>query len=155
FSRANPQRLFLPAVIDPEDHFEKVNVEAQQNNPNSLLWWTKRFLALRKRHRAFGRGDLQVVRGDNARGLAFVGSYRGENRLVVANLSRSPQHVQLDLGGFAGLVPLELLGQSRFPAVTAAPYPLALGPHSFYWFDLEPSVPATLPAGAELPVLTA
>src|SRR5579883_3297618 len=49
FSRANPQRLYLPVIIDPEYHFEAVNVEAQQNNPHSLLWWMKRIIEQRKR----------------------------------------------------------------------------------------------------------
>ena len=56
FSRANPQRLFLPVVIDPEYHAQAVNVEAQEQNPNSLLWWMRRLIALRKRYQAFGRG---------------------------------------------------------------------------------------------------
>jgi maltose alpha-D-glucosyltransferase/alpha-amylase len=60
FSRTNPQRLILPIIIDPEYHYEAINVEAQQNNPNSLLWWTKRLIALRKQFHAFGRGTLEV-----------------------------------------------------------------------------------------------
>ena len=60
FSRANPQRLYLPVIIDPEYHYEAVNVEAQQNNPHSLLWWMKRLIALRKRYQAFGRGTHRV-----------------------------------------------------------------------------------------------
>ncbi len=46
FSRANPQRLYLPVVIDPEYHAQAVNVAAQQENPNSLLWWMRRLVAL-------------------------------------------------------------------------------------------------------------
>src|SRR5262249_48334723 len=42
FSSANPQRLYLPAIIDPAYHYEAINVEVQQNNPHSLLWWMKR-----------------------------------------------------------------------------------------------------------------
>ena len=45
FSSANPQRLYCPVIIDPEYHYEAVNVEAQQNNPHSLLWWMKRLIA--------------------------------------------------------------------------------------------------------------
>src|SRR5664279_4954500 len=46
FSKANPQKLYLPVIIDPEYHYETVNVEAQQSNPSSLLWWMKRPNAL-------------------------------------------------------------------------------------------------------------
>ncbi|HYJ09355.1 MAG TPA: maltose alpha-D-glucosyltransferase, partial [Polyangiaceae bacterium] len=41
FSRANPQQLILPTIIDPEYSYATVNVEVQSENPSSLLWWTK------------------------------------------------------------------------------------------------------------------
>jgi maltose alpha-D-glucosyltransferase/alpha-amylase len=140
FSRGNPQRLYLPVIIDPEYHYEAVNVETQQNNPNSLLWWMKRLIALRKRYRAFGRGTLDFLQPDNRKILAFVRRYQEETILVVANLSRFVQHVELDLGRFQGTHPTELFGQTRFPAVGKGPYPLTLGPHAFYWFALEAKV---------------
>src|SRR5438309_1100195 len=65
FSRANPQRLYLPVIIDPAYHFEAINVEVQQNNPYSLLWWMKHLIALRKRFRAFGRGSLEFLSPPN------------------------------------------------------------------------------------------
>ena len=61
FSRASPHRLFLPIIIDPESHYEAFNVEAQQNNPHSMLWWMKRLIAMRKRYKAFGRGTLEFL----------------------------------------------------------------------------------------------
>ena len=78
FSRANPQRLYLPVIVDPEYHYETVHVEAQQNNPHSLLWWMKRLIALRKRFKAFGRGSLEFLYPDNRKILAFVRRYREE-----------------------------------------------------------------------------
>src|SRR4029434_4607804 len=41
-AEANPQRLYLPVVIDPDRSYEAINVESQQGDPHSLLWWTKR-----------------------------------------------------------------------------------------------------------------
>lgn len=151
FSRCNPQRLFLPVIIDPEYHYEAINVEAQQNNPNSLLWWMKRLIALRKRFKAFGRGTLEFLQPDNRKILAFLRRYDDECILVVANLSRFVQYVELDLAAFEGSVPTELFGQNSFPPVGKAPYLLTIGPHSFYWFSL--SVPAGLRPGGEEVVL--
>src|SRR5262249_4062353 len=85
FSRANPQKLYLPIIIDPEYHYEANNVEAQQGNPHSLLWWTKRLIALRKRYKAFGRGTLEFLHPANRKILAFVRRFRDEQILVVAN----------------------------------------------------------------------
>ena len=136
FSRANPQRLYLPVIIDPEYHYETVNVEAQQSNPSSLLWWVKRLITLRKRFRAFGRGTFDLLRPDNPKVLAFVRKFEGERILVVANLSRFVQYVQLDLKEYAGIVPEEVLGRTPFPPITDQPYLLTLGPHGFIWFSL-------------------
>jgi maltose alpha-D-glucosyltransferase/alpha-amylase len=136
FSRANAQRLYLPVIIDPEYHYESVNVDAQQANPSSLLWWMRRIIGLRRRYPAFARGTMQFVESDSHRVLAFVREYEGGRLLVVANLSRFAQAVHLSLGAYAGAEPVELFGHGRFPRVGSEPYFLSLGPHSFFWFEL-------------------
>ncbi|MDD5627780.1 MAG: maltose alpha-D-glucosyltransferase [Elusimicrobia bacterium] len=147
FSRANPQRLPLPIIVDPEYHYETINVEAQQNNPHSLLWWTKRLVAQRKQFKAFGRGTLEFLLPPNPKILAFIRQFDGETVLVVANLSRFAQYVDLDLSRFKGCSVIETFGHTEFPPATERPYPLTLGPHAFYWFALEPSRdPAVLTA---------
>ena len=130
FSRANPQKLYLPVIIDPEYHYETVNVEAQQNNPHSLLWWMRRLLRCES-GTAFGRGTLEFLQPENGKVLAFLRRYENETILVVANLSRFVQHVSLDLPLFQGAVPVELFGQTEFPRVGSNPYFLSLGPHGF------------------------
>src|SRR5262249_10344760 len=112
--------------------------EAQQNNPHSLLWWMKRLIALQRRSLAFGRGRLEFVHVGKPKVLAFVRRYRDETILVGGNLSRFVQHAELGLGPFQGMVPTEMLGRHRFPAVGTHPYPLTLGSYAFYWFGLEP-----------------
>ncbi len=145
FSRANPQKLFLPVIISPEYHYEVINVEVQQANPHSMLWWMKRLIALRKRFKAFSRGSIEFLTPDNHRILAFTRCYENERLLIVCNLSRFVQHVQLDLSAYQGMVPVELFGRTPFPTIQAAPYFLSLGPHSFYWFYLTP--PQTVVGG--------
>jgi maltose alpha-D-glucosyltransferase/alpha-amylase len=137
FSHANPQRLYLPINIDPEYHYEACNVETQQNNPDSLLWWMKRLISARKRFKAFGRGSLEFIQPDNHKILAFIRRYGDETILVAANLSRHAQYAGLNLGSLAGLSPVEILGQQEFPVIGEAPYQLTLGPYSFYWFLLD------------------
>jgi maltose alpha-D-glucosyltransferase / alpha-amylase len=141
FSRTNPQQLYLPVIIDPEYHYETINVEEEQSNPSSLLWWTKRLVALRKRFQAFGRGSIQLLQPENSKVLAFIRKYQDEQILVVANLSRFVQYVQLDLREYAGVFPEEIFGRTRFPRVGELPYLLTLSPHGFLWFSL-PSLKA-------------
>ena len=152
FSRTNPQRLYLPIIVDPEYHYEANNVDTQQNNPHSLLWWMKRLIALRKCFESFGRGTLEFLTPENHRVLVFIRSYENERILVVANLSRFAQPVELDLSAFKGMVPQELFGQTSFPPIGELPYFLTLGPLGFYWFSLEPQ-PASV-AAPEMPVAT-
>jgi maltose alpha-D-glucosyltransferase / alpha-amylase len=147
FSQANPQRLYLPVIVDPEYHYETVNVQAQQGNPHSLLSWTKRLISLRKQFKAFGRGTLEFLYPENRKVLAFVRRYQDETILVVANLSRFVQYAEINLAEFKGMTPTELWGQTEFPPVRDQPYFLTLGPHAFYWFSLQPQhVPEEEPA---------
>ncbi len=139
FSRTNPQKLYLPVIVDPEYHFEAINVEAQQGNAHSLLWWMKRVLAVRKRFRAFSRGSIEFLHPENRKVLVFLRKWESEQVLVVVNLSRFAQSVALDLSDYKDRTPVEVFGRSNFPTITEEPYLLTLGPHNFFWFTLEPA----------------
>ena len=160
FSQANPQKMYLPVNVGSQYHYEALNVQTQQAR-GSLLDWTKRIIALRRRHRALSRGSMQMVTTDNRKVLAFVREYEGERVLVVANLARFVQAVHLNLQAYAGTEPLELFGQAHFPMITDAPYFLSLGPQTFFWFSLRrhgAGAAVTLPghiAGGERPRLAA
>ena len=157
FSRANPQRLYLPPIIDPEFHYETVNVETQAKNRGSLLWWMRRMLALRKRYQVFGRGTLEFLHPENRRVLAYLRSDGDQSVLIVANLSRFAQFVELDLSRFKGFEPVELFGQTHFPPIGELPYLLTLGPHAVYWLAIEgPREEVALaPADDETPAIAA
>ncbi|MBT1073986.1 maltose alpha-D-glucosyltransferase [Geobacter grbiciae] len=150
FSSANPQRLFLPVIIDPEYHYEAVNVEIQERNPTSLLWWMRRAIAVRRRYRAFSRGAMEMLYPSNHKVLVFLRRHEEEVILVVANLSRFAQAVNLDLKEFAGIAPEDLFSRNRFPVIREVPYPLTLGPHDHFWFILR-RAEAPLAAEGELP----
>jgi maltose alpha-D-glucosyltransferase / alpha-amylase len=161
FSTVNPQRLYLPVIIDPEYHFETVNVEAQQQNPSSLLWWMRRIIALRSQHQVFGRGSIEFLLPENAKVLAFIRHLEGdgpdgaggETVLVVANLSRFAQTVTLDLHEHRGAVPVELFGGSEFAPIVEGGYNLTLGAYGFYWFGLQPQHHDARGAAPELDAL--
>jgi maltose alpha-D-glucosyltransferase/alpha-amylase len=153
FSRASQQSLYLPLIIEPEYHYESLNVESQLGNPTSLLWWMRRLIALRKRFRAFGRGSIEFLTPNNRKVLVYLRSYENEQVLVAANLSRFPQAVAVDLSRFAGLAPLELFGRTEFPVIGEHPYLLTLGPKSFYWFSLERTLAGEVRSQRELATL--
>ena len=128
FSKANPQQLYLPVTIDPEYHYEAINVENQQKNLSSLLWWMRRVIAMRKNFRAFSRGSLEFLHPDNPKVLVFLRRFENETILVVVNLSRFSQPVEIDLARFAGCVPMEVFSRNFFPPIRKAPYVLTSAP---------------------------
>ena len=158
FSRADPQRLYLPAVMDPIYGFHAVNVEAQARDPSSLLNWLKRIVTIRRQHPVFGRGTLEFVRPANRKILAYVRSYGTQTILCVANLAHTAQAVELDLGKYRGRVPIELAGGNAFPPIGDQPYVLTLPGRGYFWLNLVTGAEA--PAGmterlpaADLPVV--
>ncbi len=162
FSSSDPQRLYLPPVMDPIYGYQSLNVEAQQRSPQSLLHWTRRMIEIRKRHPVFGLGAYEELTSSNPSVLAFVREHDGlgtgatrrphgggggstpwehdatDRILCVNNLSRFPQPVELDLRRFIGITPVECMGGVTFPPIGELPYLLTLPGHGFYWFQLPP-----------------
>ncbi|MGN6651931.1 maltose alpha-D-glucosyltransferase [Trinickia sp.] len=137
FSRADPEQLVLPPVMGTLYGFDAINVEAQTRDPHSLLNWTRRMLATRRSKHAFGRGTIRFLRPSNRKILAYLREMEGEAPILcVANLSRAPQAVELDLSEFAGRVPVEMTADSVFPAIGQLTYLLTFPPYGFLWFVL-------------------
>jgi maltose alpha-D-glucosyltransferase/alpha-amylase len=143
FSRASPENLVLPSIMNPFYGFEVINVEAQAGDQFSLLNWTRRMLTVRKRHKSFGRGTLRFLYPGNRKVLAYLREFEDETILCVCNVSRVIQAVELDLSTFNGRIPVDLSGGSTFPPIGQLPYLLTLPPFAFYWFIL--STDASLP----------
>ena len=137
FSTSNPQRLFLPLIIDPQYHYETVNVENQERNLFSLLWWMRRVIAIRRRHPAFSRGSMEMIPSDNANVLTYVRKYGNEIILVAINLSHFCQSVSLDLRAYAGYTLYDVFSANRFSRITEEPYTLTMGFHDYFWLQIQ------------------
>lgn len=137
FSKANPQQLFLPVIIDPEFSYELVNVALQKQNQQSLLWWMKHLIELRKNHLAFGRGNIHFLSPENNKILAFLRIRNDEHLLIVANLSQHPQCASLDLSGYSGKRLTELFGGTAFAPIGENPYQITLSAYAFFYFKIE------------------
>ncbi len=142
FSRADPAALVLPPIMDPIYGFPAVNVESQARDQHSLLNWMRTMLAVRRQHRAFGRGTQRFLYPGNRRILAYLREHSDEQGeevlLCVSNLSRTAQAVELDLSAFSGRTPIDIVGGNAFPPIGQLSYLLTLPAYAFYWFSLVP-----------------
>jgi maltose alpha-D-glucosyltransferase/alpha-amylase len=137
FSTCDPERLFSQPVLNPVFSYQAINVESQEKLPGSLLQWLRRLIGIRRRHPAFGRGSMELLHPANQKVLCYLREHESQTILVLINLSRYAQPFDLDLSRFEGSSPVELFGNTRWPAIGRGPYPMSLGPHGFLWFRLE------------------
>ncbi|HEY8733785.1 MAG TPA: alpha-glucosidase C-terminal domain-containing protein, partial [Puia sp.] len=153
FSEANPQKLYLPLILDPEYQYEYVNVEMQRSNTSSLFWFMKRIIAMRKRSKVFGRGNMCFLKIDNPKVLGFTRSYQSETLLVIINLSKFSQPAEVDLSSYRGYRLMELMSRNQFPQVREdGNYFFTLAPYAYHWF-LMTKAGDVLPDTSSLPIL--
>jgi maltose alpha-D-glucosyltransferase/alpha-amylase len=136
FSGADPERLYSPLISNPVYGYQAINVESQRRSQHSLLSWMKRIIHVRKSSRVLSRGSIEFLKPSNHRVLAYVRQLGEEKILVVNNLSKSAQAVELDLRKYKGSIPIEMFGGNLFPRIGDLYYLLTLGPYQFFWFRL-------------------
>jgi maltose alpha-D-glucosyltransferase/alpha-amylase len=151
FSTADPGRLNLPIVQSLVYHHGAVNVESQRCRPSSLLHWMRAMLAVRREHPAFGTGSFEHRPAGDAAILAFTRTSPTETLFVAANLSGSAKSAGIDLTGYAGWTPVDVIGGSPFPAVDAdGSLTLSWGARGCYWFRLAPPTQAASLSGSSI-----
>ncbi len=138
FSRADPSRLYAPVVSDPGYSYQGVNVESCERSPSSFLNWLTRLVAIRKTYKAFARGKIKFLHPANSRVVTYLCTYEEQTMLVVNNLSRFAQYVEIDLQEYNGVTPVDCFSKQDFPKIGELPYLVTLAPHGFYWFELVP-----------------
>jgi maltose alpha-D-glucosyltransferase / alpha-amylase len=154
FSSANPQKLFLPIISDPVYRYESVNVETQEENPSSLVWWMKNVMAMRKRLNVFGRGEMKFIESSNAKVLSFLRCYEQQSIVVVANLSQFSQATTLNLAEFKDCDITEAFSQNKFMNVGEGDYTITIGPYGYFWFQVDKiDKKEKTEASGELPLL--
>ena len=137
FSRADPSALYQPRDPRPDLQFPG----RQRRGPAPLAVLAAQLAAQADPGPARAQG-LRPRRASSSSSATIAASSptsagsRTRSRLVVNNLSRFPQAVELDLSPYAGMIPIEMAGQSAFPIIGDRPYPITLGPYGFYWLEL-------------------
>lgn len=130
--------LWAPVISEAPFGFQNVNVHDQEKIPSSLLNWTRKILAVRKRHPSFRRGTAEFVLPDQPEILAYVRQTGDDTVLCVTNLSSKFQRTALDLSSHEGWKVVDAFDGSAFPSVDDHEYVLTLPPYGYYWLELIP-----------------
>ncbi|MEX1012930.1 MAG: putative maltokinase, partial [Waddliaceae bacterium] len=154
FSATNPQQLYLPLIIDPEYHHSWLNVENQERSKSSFLSWMRKSIAVRRQNPAFGVGGIKFLQPANSKVLAFVRETKEESILVLINLSRHCQYVELDLSEYDGCHLKDLFSQNPFGTVQARYNSFSLTGYSYLWLNLEREEAVVQLQKQEIPSLT-
>ncbi len=137
FSTTEAEQLYDPVIDDEIYGYPHINVAAQRTNPDSLFNWMKKVIAERKKHTAFGQGDVHILAPENKAVLAYVRADEDETLVVVNNLSSESQKVMLDLERYTGYQVRDLFAQVTYPTIASAPYELTLARYAYAWLKLE------------------
>ncbi len=89
----SPTRPWLPVPASFKTH----NVDSELADPNSILQFYKRLLALRHHEPALLYGDYLALNQDNPNVLSYLRRYKNEAVLVVLNMSATAQQINFNL----------------------------------------------------------
>jgi maltose alpha-D-glucosyltransferase/alpha-amylase len=132
FSKAPKSALTQPLVETGPYGYAQANVEAQEDDPDSLLELIRRLIALRREHRIIGEQDCQLLFCDQEAVQAIA--YRGTDETILAihNLSDKAVNVSIKSDLLPDAAPEMLLGEA-VSEFQKARMTLALKPHDFRW----------------------
>jgi len=136
FSSASPDRLQDPVIDEVQGDrtysYRRVNVAAQEADPGSLLHTMRRLIAVRKRHPAFGRGDLTWLECGTPAVAAYTRATVDERLFIIQNLSAAPQAVTIEMRTVASSL-RDMLSGRRVTMSEDGSLTLNLAPYEYLW----------------------
>jgi alpha-glucosidase len=91
-------KTWLPVGAD----YQQVNVQAEQSEPQSVLNWYHKVIALRRDNPAISDGDYHAVNENDSNIYAFVRKGGGKTVLVALNFTGDKQTAKFDSGSVGG-----------------------------------------------------
>lgn len=109
FSTCEPQDLFLP--IDTDNN--RLTVETQEKDPNSLLNFVKDLLKLRKKHKAMGNTGNWTYVGDVNQPYPMIYKRSAGNETFMVVLNPSAKKVNASIPKQGGKVATFVIGSGK------------------------------------------
>jgi alpha-glucosidase len=123
---------WLPIPVSYKTH----NVASEEKDPNSILVFYQKLLALRHTNPALLEGDYVALNENDSNVMSYLRRYKDKAVLVVLNMSGAPQKASFDLApyGFSSAGAKTLLttmpgvkGQASLSEMNLAPFSVYIG----------------------------
>ncbi|MBW4681287.1 MAG: alpha-amylase family protein [Microcoleus vaginatus WJT46-NPBG5] len=134
FSTAPQEALAQPIICEGEYGYQRVNVTAQQRDPNSLLNWMERLIRTRKQYPEFGKGNWQILETDQPSVFAHCCEWKNRAIIAIHNLADQACTVTLTSNGCQMKHPIEVLADHEYEPLDGDLNSLPLEPYGYRWF---------------------
>jgi maltose alpha-D-glucosyltransferase/alpha-amylase len=114
--------------------YKRINVAAQQRDPNSMLNWTERMIRLRKECPEIGWGNLKILNTGTRHVLALRYDWRTNSVLTLHNFSEKPQTVRLDVGVPGGQRLINMIIGDHSDADANGKHTIVIEEYGYRWF---------------------
>ena len=131
------KRPVLPVISDPIYGYQRVSVEGQRRDPQSLLNWMERKIRMRRECPEISWGDWKILKTDQPGVLVMRYEWDDHTLVTLHNFAGKPCAVVLDrgaVGGDTGTGELvDLLAHNDSRADENGRYVVELQPHDYRW----------------------
>lgn len=136
FSKADSEMLYSPVIDTSDFTYKKVNVAAQNEDPESLLNKMRHLIGVRKSNPILAFGDYTFLETEQKEFLVVLRTHNGENIICIHNLTEKKQTLSLDLSKFNEKNIVELSNYKTNDKITEAPHILNVKPYGFLWLKI-------------------
>jgi len=123
-----------PVVSDPVFGYQRVNVEAQRRDPDSLLNWTERAIRMRKECPEISWGDWRILPTKAAEVLVMRYIWQDHALVIVHNFSDKPRAIELKADTVGDRMMVNLLKQDDSRADRRGRHHIELDAYNYRWF---------------------
>jgi maltose alpha-D-glucosyltransferase / alpha-amylase len=131
------KRPVLPVISDPIYGYQRVSVEGQRRDPQSLLNWMERKIRMRRECPEISWGDWKILKTDQPGVLVMRYEWDDHTLVTLHNFTAKPCAVVLDraaVGGDTGTGELvDLLATNDSRADENGRYVVELQPYDYRW----------------------
>lgn len=135
FSTAPAETLVRPVVTGGAFGYEELNVDAQRDDPASLLETIRRMVRERRSHPEIGWAAPAIIETNEAAVLALRYRWNTGDVVVLHNFADRPASVRLDVGD--DVVPVKaIVRDAAFEGLPSQGEPINLSGYGYCWLEL-------------------